>query len=112
MSKKNDNRMALIIVGSVIGGIIVGGVAGARLGFGFGIELEEENQLEKSLEDQKAFALQLKLVFNDRVENASSELVRLCNLVENECDQDILDTMLIALDNVKVDGSTISELLG
>jgi hypothetical protein len=112
MSKKNDNRMALIIVGSVIGGIIVGGVAGARLGFGFGIELEEENQLEKSLEDQKAFALQLKLVFNDRVENASSELVRLCNLVENECDQDILDTMLIALDNVKVDESTISELLG
>ena len=109
--KKNDDKLALIIVGSVIGGIIVGGVAGARLGFGYGIELEQENQLEKSLEDKKAFASQLKLVFNDRIENVSSELVGLCGDSENGCTQNILDSMLIALDNVKVDESIINELL-
>tara|TARA_B100001971_G_C17853369_1_gene364521 strand:- start:254 stop:592 length:339 start_codon:yes stop_codon:yes gene_type:complete len=111
MSKKNDNRLALLIIGSIIGGIIVGGVAGARLGFGYGIELEQENQLENSLEDKKAFASQLKLVFNDRIENVSSELVGLCSDPENGCIQNTLDAMLIALDDVKVDESIINELL-
>ena len=111
MSKKKDNRMALIIVGSIIGGIVLGGIAGGRIGFNLGIPVEEMDKREASLETKKAFASQLKLVFNERVENASSELVKLCSRAQDECNQDILDAMLISLDEVLVDESIINSLL-
>jgi len=37
--------------------------------------------------------------------------VGLCSDSENGCAQNIIDSMLIALDNVKVDESIINELL-
>ena len=115
MSNNNDKKYTEIIIGAVFIGIILGGIIGGYLGYGIGVGVGELNQLKQSGEDRREYALKLgaslMLSFNEKIENTKLELRKLCNIAPDRCDTNILNSMIIALDSVKIDESSIQDLL-